>query len=129
MDTSFPVVSTPAIAVAAQSPEVQEDRLDTTVTSEVEPNLPSHEIKTESTSSIKEGDAVQESSPSKSNVDIDVQPEAQVLEAETHEADAATTMNDIAAAEFSETEQPVVPTIEVFIFHACGNVLPDPVLL
>ena len=80
MDTSTPEV-TPAIAVAAQAPEFQEDQLDTTVIPEAESNLPSHEVKTEG-SSIKEGDhdAVQNSSPSlKSFVDIEVQPEAQVI--------------------------------------------------
>lgn len=39
------------------------------------------------------------------------------VEAEIHEADAATTTNDIAAAESPETEQPVLPTAEVFIFY------------
>lgn len=124
MDTYIPVVPTPAIAVAAQAPEVQEDRLDTTVIPEAEPDLPSHEIKTDGSSSIKEGDAVQDSSASSNNlVDIDVQPEVQVLEVETHEADVATTTNDIAAA-----EQPVMSTTEVFIYYFSGNALADPVL-
>lgn len=38
------------------------------------------------------------------------------VEAETHATDAANTTNDIAAAESPETEQPVMPTTEVFIF-------------
>ena len=82
MDTSFPVVPTPAIANTAQAPEVQ-DRLDTAVIPEAESYLPSHETKAESASSIKEGrhDAVQNSSPSlESFVDIEVPPEAQVLD-------------------------------------------------
>ena len=64
MDASIPVVPTPAIAVATQAPEVQEDRLDTAVITEAESDLPSHEIKAEGSSSIKEGehDAVQNSS-------------------------------------------------------------------
>jgi hypothetical protein len=65
MDTTIPVVLTPAIdvdiAVTAQAPEVQEGRVDTTVIPEAEPDLPSHEIKTEGSSSIKEGDVVQDS--------------------------------------------------------------------
>jgi hypothetical protein len=82
---SSKVVSIPAIdvdiAVVGQAPEVQEDRLDTTVIPEAESDLPSHEIKTEGSELIKEGDAVQDSSPSsKSYVDIEAQPEAQVLE-------------------------------------------------
>ena len=83
MDTSFPVVPTPAIANTAQAPEVQEDRLDTAVIPEAESYLPSHETKAEGASSIKEGrhDAVQNSSPSlESFVDIEVPPEAQVLD-------------------------------------------------
>jgi hypothetical protein len=79
MDTNIPVVD---IAVTAQ---VHEDRLDTTVIPEAESDLPSHEIKIEI---IKEGDAVQDSSPSKSFVDVEVQPEAQVLE-ETFNIDTA----------------------------------------
>jgi hypothetical protein len=47
MDTSIPVVPTPAIAVAAQVPEVQEDRLDTSFIPKAESDQPSHEIKTE----------------------------------------------------------------------------------
>jgi hypothetical protein len=82
MDTSIPVVPTPAndvdIVVTTQG---HEDRLDTNVIPEAEPDLPSHEIKTEGSTSNKEGDEVQDSSPSsKSFVDIEVQPEAQVLE-------------------------------------------------
>ena len=56
-DTSHQVVPTPAIAVTSQAPEIQEDRLDTTVIPEAEPDLPSRE--TEGSLSIKEGDAVQ----------------------------------------------------------------------
>ena len=86
MDTGIPVTPTPAvdadIAGTALAPEVQEDRLDFTVIPEAEPDLPSHEIKTEGSPSIKEGDAGQYSPPSsKSIVDmIEVQPEDQVLE-------------------------------------------------
>lgn len=58
-DTSHQVDPTPAIAATAQAPEIQEDRLDTTVIPEAEPDLPSRE--TEGSSSIKEGDAVQDS--------------------------------------------------------------------
>ena len=47
------------------------------------------------------------------------------VDAETHGTDAA----DLAAAEFPEAEQPVMPTTEVFIFYSCENVLADPVLL
>ena len=47
MDTSIPVVPTPAIAVAAQVPEVQEDRQDITVIPEAESDQLSLEIKTE----------------------------------------------------------------------------------
>ena len=50
------------------------------------------------------------------------------VEAETPGTDAATTTNELAAAEFSETEQPVLPTSEVFIFYSCGDALADPVL-
>jgi hypothetical protein len=46
MDTSILVVPTPT-AVASQVPEVQEDRLDTTVIPEAESDQPIHEIKTE----------------------------------------------------------------------------------
>ena len=57
----IPVVPAPSIAVAAHALEGQEERLDSTV--------------------IKEGDPVQDhSSSSKSFVDTEVQPEAQVLE-------------------------------------------------
>jgi hypothetical protein len=66
VDTSIP---TPAIdvdiAVTAQVLEAEHD-------------LPSHEIETEGPSSITEGDAVQDSSPSK--FFVEGQPEAQVLE-------------------------------------------------
>ena len=82
MNTSIPVVPTPAIAVAAQAPKVQEDRLDTADIQEAESDLPSHEIKTEG-SSIEEGggDPVRNSSPSlESFADIEVQPEAQILD-------------------------------------------------
>jgi hypothetical protein len=47
MDTSIPVVPTPAIAVTPQAPQVQENRLDTSVIPEAESDQPSHEIKTE----------------------------------------------------------------------------------
>lgn len=74
---SITEVPTPAIdkdiAVTAQ---VQEDQLDTAVIPETEPDLPSH-----GSSSINKGDAVQDSSlSSKSFVDNEVQPEAEVLE-------------------------------------------------
>jgi hypothetical protein len=90
MDTSIPVVSTPAIdmdiAVTALGPEVQEDRLDTTVIiPEAESDLPSHEIKTEGSPLIKEG---LEGDSSKGFVDIEVQPKAQTLE-ETFNVDKA----------------------------------------
>lgn len=62
MDSNIPVVLTPAIAVAAQAPEVQEDRLDTAVITEAESDLPSHEIKAEGSSSIEEGYTDQDSS-------------------------------------------------------------------
>ena len=81
MDSSIPVVPNPAIDVdIAVTAQVHGDQLDTTDIPESEPDLPSHEIKTEGSSSIKEGDAVQEPSPSKSFADIEFQPEAQVLE-------------------------------------------------
>ena len=78
MNTNIPVAPIPAIdvdiAVIAQAPDVQEDRLDATVIPEAEPDLPSHEIKTEGSPSIKEGDAGQYSSPSsKSFFDTEVQ--------------------------------------------------------
>lgn len=50
------------------------------------------------------------------------------VEAETHGTDAATTTNDLAAAESPETEQHVMPTTEVFIYNPCGNALADPIL-
>lgn len=70
MDASIPLVPTPTIAVAAQAPEVQEDRLDTALITDAESDLPSHEIKAESSSSIKEGehDAVQNSSQETFNI-------------------------------------------------------------
>ena len=74
VDTSIPVVPTAAIAVAAQAPEVQEDA---TVIPEAESDLPKHEIQTEGSSSIEEGDVVHDSS---SFVDTEVQPEAQEQE-------------------------------------------------
>ena len=81
MDSIIPVVPNPAVDVdIAVTAPVHEDQLDTNVIPESEPDLPSHEIKTEGSSSIKEGDAVQEPSPSKSFADIEFQPEAQVLE-------------------------------------------------
>ena len=76
MDTSIPEVPTPAIAAAAQAPEAQEGRVDTTIIPEAESDLPSHEVKTEGSSLFEEGDAVQDSSPSsKDFVDIEIQPE------------------------------------------------------
>lgn len=77
MDTSISIVPTPTDAVAAQAPEVQEDA---TVIPEVELDLPSDGIKNECSSSIKEEDAVQDSSPSNGFVDAEVQPEVQELE-------------------------------------------------
>jgi hypothetical protein len=50
------------------------------------------------------------------------------VESETHGTDAATTTNDLVTGELPETEQPVMPTTEVFIFYSCGNVLADLVL-
>ena len=81
MDTSIPVVPTPAIAVAAQA-QVQED---STVIPEAESDLPNHEIKVEGSSSI-EGEAIWDYSPSKTFVDTEGQPEAQELE-ETYNTD------------------------------------------
>ena len=77
MDTSIPVVPTAAIAVAAQAPDVQED---VAVIPEAESDLRNHEIKTEDSSSNEEGDAVQDSSSSRSFVDPGVLPEAQEQE-------------------------------------------------
>ena len=48
-------------------------------------------------------------------------------EAERQGINAATATNDLAA-EFSEMEQPIFPTTEVFSLYSCGNVLADPVL-
>jgi hypothetical protein len=80
-NTSIPVVPTSANDVdVAVTKQVHEDRPDTIVIPEAEPDLPTHETKTEGSSSNKEGDGIQDSSPSKSFVDIEVQPEAQVLE-------------------------------------------------
>ena len=46
------------------------------------------------------------------------------VEADTHGTDAATTSkNDLAAEELPDTEQPVVPTTEVFIFYPFANLL------
>jgi hypothetical protein len=100
MDTSFSVAPTPAIAVAAQAPEVQED---TTVISESD--LPNHEIKTEGYSSIEEGDADQDSSPSKGFVDTEVQPEAQEQEEtfNTDEADSGVAAANILSEALSST--------------------------
>ena len=78
-DTSIPAVPTPAIAVAAQVPEIQEDA---TVIPEAESDLSNHEIKTEVPSSIKEGEE-----SSKGYIDTEVQPEAQERE-ETFNADS-----------------------------------------
>jgi hypothetical protein len=47
------------------------------------------------------------------------------VEAETQ---AAPAMNDLAAAELPESEQPVMPATEVFTFYSCGNVLADLIL-
>ena len=74
IDTSIPVTPIPAIDVASLAPEVQED---TTVMPESESDLP---IKTEGSSPVKDEDAIQDSSPSKSFVDTKVQREAQELE-------------------------------------------------
>jgi hypothetical protein len=76
-DTSIPVVPTPAIAVAAQAPEVQEDP---NVIPGAESDLPNFEIKTGVSSSIEEGDAVQDASPSQGFVDAEVQSEIQERE-------------------------------------------------
>jgi hypothetical protein len=84
VETSISAVPTPAIVVEAQEPEVQEDA---TVIPEAESDLPSHEIKTEFSSSDEEGDATQDSSPFKGFVDNEVQLEAQELE-ETINADS-----------------------------------------
>ena len=48
-------------------------------------------------------------------------------EARTQGMDAASTTNKFASLEFPETEQPVVPTTEVFIFCSC-DAFTDPVL-
>ena len=50
------------------------------------------------------------------------------VEADTHEMGAAATTDDLTATELPQTEQPIMPTIEVLIFNSCGNVLTDPVL-
>ena len=50
------------------------------------------------------------------------------VESETHGTDGDSTTNDLAAGEFPETEQPVMPTSEVFIFNSCGDALANPVL-
>jgi hypothetical protein len=51
------------------------------------------------------------------------------VKAETHGTDAATATNDLAAVGFPETEQPIMPTTNVFIFYSCGNALANPVYL
>lgn len=96
MDTSIPVVFTPAIAVTELAPEVQEDRLySTVIIPEAESDLPSHEIETEGSSLIKEGDAIQDSShSSKGFVDIEVQPEGQTRE-ETFKANLGVAAENI----------------------------------
>ena len=43
------------------------------------------------------------------------------VEAEVQGTHAVTTTNDLAAAEFPETEQHVMPTTEVFIFYSLWN--------
>ena len=50
------------------------------------------------------------------------------MEAGTQGTDAATTSKGLTAEGLPETEQPVAPATEVFIFNSCGNVLTDPVL-
>ena len=44
------------------------------------------------------------------------------------ETEAATATNDLAAADLPETEQPAIPTTEVFIFFSYADVLADLVL-
>lgn len=103
MNISIPVVPTPAIAVAAQTPEVQEDQLDTTVLSEAEPDLPGHEIKTEGSSSIKEGVAVQDSSLSDGGEgDRTAEVEPRIIPAITEESPAQI-----------EEDRPVLAALEV----------------
>lgn len=61
---SIPEVHTPAIdRDIAVTTQVQEDQLDTAVIPKAEPDLPSHEIKTEGSSSINKGDAVNNLEP------------------------------------------------------------------
>ena len=50
------------------------------------------------------------------------------VKAGTQGTDAATTSKDLTAKELPETDQPIVPTTEVFIFNSCGNVLTNPAL-
>ena len=99
MGTSMPEVPTPAInADVVQPVEVQEDELGTAL--ESEPELPSHEIKTEGSSSIEKG--VQDPSPSQNSVVVEVQPEAQVME-ETFNADTSVAAVDIQPEALSST--------------------------
>ena len=94
------------IAVTAQ---VQEDQPNTTVMPEAEPDLPTHEIGTGGTSSIKERDAVQDSSPSSN--DNEVQPEAQALE-ET--LNIVKTDSGVAAANVLPEALPSTVTLSFF---------------
>jgi hypothetical protein len=50
------------------------------------------------------------------------------VEADTHGTDAATTWKNDLTEEHPVTEQPVIPTTEVFIFNSCGNALANLVL-
>ena len=71
MDTSIPVVPTPAIT-AAQSPEGLEDRLDSTVIPEAESDF---KIKTETALSIEEAVADQPSEAGESDRIVVVEPQ------------------------------------------------------
>ena len=107
MDTSISIVPTPTDAVAAQAPEVQED---TTVMPESESDLP---IKTEGSSPVKDEDAIQDSSPSKSFVDTKVQREAQELE------DTFNTENpDSGIADVNILPEILSPTVTLSFFES-----------
>ena len=65
--------------------------------------------------------------PSSKDAVVAHEVEAEV-EAEKHGTDAATATHDLVITELPETEQPVIPTTEVFISCSCGNALADLVL-
>jgi hypothetical protein len=116
LDTSTSAAPTPTIvAITAQAPEVQEDRLDTTVI----PGALNAEL---------EQETLTVSSPSAQETGVDVVSSSVVahdigteMKVETHGTDATTTKNDLSAAEFPAAEQPVMLTTEVIIFYSCGT--------